>query len=312
MWRAQDINFDGAVFFVALSKMSFPYLTGLVRRGGGGAVPNTGPLRTAAANYFKAARNAGVNKANLSAVNSAIKNLARKAYGAAQAPLNQQPPTEALAAPAPVGAAPNYGLAQAYANLRNKLQKANKTGLEALIVRGQAAMNASKNNTTASVAGVRSNLNAQIKKANALNRANTGLQARIKGFLEMTANAAKKNNADYNTRLNLSFNALGNDLKPIFKANYNKAKAAATKTVQNVVQQVPPPRSITISGTKYFVSNVNKALKNANVKTVYALSNNGTYIGGTRARSGFGPFAKNIVTLGTNKFNWNGKNFRAH
>jgi len=260
-------------------------------RGGGAAVPNVGPLRTAAANYFTAARESGVNKANISKVNAAIKNLAAKAYSAAQAPLNQQPPAEALAAPQAPQGPTNYGLTQAYKNLANKLETANKNALANLVSQARVAMNASKNNTT--VNGLRANVNAQVKKANALAKANDRLTMAIKSFLATTAVTAKKNNANYNARLNQAFNGLGN-LKPIFQANYNKAKANASKTVNTVVKQASP-NSIKVGSNSFYVNKVNfdKGQPTVGVK-IYKVSNtgNGRYVQGVlyqnKGRFGFG------------------------
>ena len=241
-----------------------------------------------------------------------MKNLATKAYDAALAPAAQQTPVEALAEPGPAPAAPNYGLTQAYSNLVNKLKAANKNGLSNLVTKARTAINAAKNNQGPEMIKLRANVNAQVKKANALNKATGGLEQALKSFLKLTANAAKKNGSASLNQLNSAYVQLPQNVQNAFRPNYNKAKANLTNVTNAVAKAPTPPRSITVSGTKYFVSNTNKALKNANVKTVYALQNNGSYIGGTRARSGFGPFAKNTVTLGANKFNWNGQNFKAH
>ena len=258
-------------------------------RGGGASVPNVGPLRAAATNYFTAARESGVNKANISKVNAAIKNLAAKAYSAAQAPLNQQPPAEALAAPQAPQGPTNYGLTQAYKNLANKLETANKNALTNLVSQARVAMNASKNNTT--VNGLRANVNAQVKKANALAKANTRLTMAIKSFLATTAVTAKKNNANYNARLNYTFNGLGN-LKPIFQANYNKAKANASKTETTINTAIKAaPKSIKVGNKTFYVNNKNNAVLGTKI---YKVSNtgNGRYVQGVlyqnKGRFGFG------------------------
>jgi hypothetical protein len=262
----------------------FPKTAALLGRAPAGAqvvVPNTKNLESAATVYFTAARNAGVNKANISAVNAAIKKLATNAYGAALAPAAQQAPAEALAAPAapPGQGTANYGLSQAYKNLTNKMQRANKNGLSNLVAKAQVAINASKNNQGLEVSKLRANVNAQVKKANALNKATGGLEQAVKSFLTLTANAAKKNNANYVNRLNMAFNQLGN-LKPVFQANYNKAKANASKTISAAAQApsavakaIPPTKQV--GRNTYFIAGTN--MKEGNLlagTSIYKNANN--------------------------------------
>ena len=269
------------------------------------AVPNTANLQTAATAYFTAARNAGVNKANISSVNSAIKKLASNAYPAAAAPAIQQTPEEALVAPeAPQTG--NYGLAKSYASLTNAINKLNTNAMKNLSNQVKGAVKAIEE-SGGNVGPNKAKIQSSINKANALSKATGGLIQAVKSFLTLTVNSAKKNNANYVNRLNLAFKQLGN-LKPVFQANYNKAKANATKTVNTVVKQAIPMTK-RVGTMNYFINPVNMKEGNLSVGTIiYKLANNGNgYVQGSvkKAYGGFGGAYGNFKRGNATKWNYN-------
>jgi hypothetical protein len=246
---------------------------------------NIKPFKNAANNWLNASRNAALGPAGAATPEQAI----------AGAP---PPPT-------------NYGLTQAYANLKNKINVVNKNTLSGIANRVRIIINESQRNNKPEVTKLRDQVQRELAKANALIKANAGLSQAIKSFMATLKMAHSNNNANYQARLETAFNQLKN-LKPVFQSNYNnamktvkKSNIAVAKQTAAIAKAAPTMRNV--AGASYFVSNVNK--NNPNLTVVYKKANNGNgYFQGnvTRTKGIRGIGAKNIVTMKNNvRFNYN-------
>ena len=270
----------------------------------------TANIESAITAYANAAvKGLPANKRNIKPFKNAVNVWLNATRAAAAGPAGAATPEQAIAgAPLPKS---NYGLTQAYMNLKNKINAVNKNALENISTRVRVMVNAAQSNNTPEVAKLREQVQRELAKANAIIRANAGLSQGIKSFMATLKRANNNNNSTYKARINSAWNQLG-PMQGAFKNNYNKAmsginqsKAAVNQQANTIAKAAPLMRNV--AGASYFISNVNKNLKNVSVVYKKANNQNGYFQGQvTRVRGRFGIGGKNIVTMKNNvRFNYN-------
>lgn len=186
---------------------------------------NTAKLDAALTAWVTNATKVGVNTAKINGVTAAIKNAARVAG-------------VGLNTTVPVAGAGGLNLNAAYRMLSEKLNAANKSGLEKIIQNAKAAANKSAGNQSNSTANKRESVTRQIAKANAFFKASNSLSEKLTEFLTLVSKAARKNQINRN-RLASVYNGFDPVLQQIFANNYtkalrNSANAVNVKPIVNV------------------------------------------------------------------------------
>jgi hypothetical protein len=116
------------------------------------------------------------------------------------------------------------------------------------------------------------------------------------------------NNSTYKNRINSAWVQLPPPLKNAFKNNYNKAMADINQSKAAVVQQAntvakAAPLMRNVAGASYFISNVNKNLKNVSVVYKKANNQNGYFQGNVTKAGMFG--GRKVTMKNTVRFNYN-------
>ena len=248
-----------------------------------------------------------VNKRNIKPFKNAVNTWLNATRTAALGPAGAATPEQAIAgAPLPKS---NYGLTQAYMNLKNKINTVNKNALANISTRVRVMVNAAQSNNTPEVAKLREQVQRELAKANAIISANAGLSQAIKSFMATLKRANGNNNSTYKNRINSAWVQLPPPLKNAFKNNYNKAMADINQSKAAVVQQAntvakAAPLMRNVAGASYFISNVNKNLKNVSVVYKKANNQNG-YFQGNVTKAGMFGGGRKVTMKNTVRFNYN-------
>jgi hypothetical protein len=259
------------------------------------------------ANYANAAiKGLPVNQRNIKPLKTAINAWLNATRAAAMGPAGAVTPEQAITgAPLPTS---NYGLTQAYLNLKSKINVVNKNALANIATRVRTIVNKAQSNNNPEIAKMRAQVQRELAKANAITSAGAGLSQAIKSFMATLKRTNGNNNSVYKNRINSAWVPLPQPVKNAFKNNYNKAmanigqsNAAVTRQTAAIVKTGPLVRNV--AGSSYFISNVNNKTKNLTV--VYKKANNGNgYFQGNVTSEGM--FGRKKVTMKNNiRFNYN-------
>jgi len=303
-YRALYVALTGHQFFSGPRVNMF---TGLRSRFAGPRPLATTNVESAIAAYANAAlKGLPPNKRNIKPFKNAANKWLNATRVAALGPAGAVTPEQAISGAELPSA--NYGLTQAYMNLKNKINVVNKTALANISTRVKTIVNQAQSNNKPEVIKLREQVQRELAKANAIISANTGLSVAIKSFMATLKRANGNNNAAYKNKINSAWVQLPQPVQNAFKNNYNKAmsginqsKATVTRQANSTAKAAPMMRNV--AGASYFISNVNKNLKNASV--VYKKANNGNgYFQGNVTKAGI--FGGRKVTMKSNvRFNYN-------
>ena len=281
--------------------------TGLRSRFAGPRPLATTQVENAMTAYANAAlKGLPANKRNIKPLKNAANIWINATRAAALGPAGAVTPEQAIAGVAMPSA--NYGLTKAFENLKNKINVVNKTALENISTRVRAMVNAAKQNNTPPVPELRQKVQRELAKANAIISANSGLSMAIKSFMATLKRANGNNNATYKNRINSAWVSLPQPVQNAFKNNYNKAIAGINQSKTNVTRQAnvtakAAPAMRNVAGASYFISNVNKNLKNVSIVYKKANNNNGYFQGNVTKAGMFG--GKKVTMKSNVRFNYN-------
>jgi hypothetical protein len=183
-------------------------------------LPPTANLSLSLKSYINAVKQ-NKNAANISNVKNKMNAFILAAKGTA------------AAVPIPRGNS-NFDLTQSYTNLKNAINAANKSKLKNLsnaVNQAISSYNAQANNNKKLPASLVNNAKKSVAKARALNSASENVLSAAKEFMNKARaykNVNIKNINAYNANLKAKYNKLPNNLKNLFKNNYNTLKLKPT------------------------------------------------------------------------------------